>query len=83
MERYVAIDNVCAWPNLTVLPDVTLAVTIHARSLWTDWHNYFSGLGHQLVQLYLQETLMAESRSGTSLDRLTTARRHALGHLNH
>jgi len=25
MERYIAIDNVCAWPNLTVLPDGTLA----------------------------------------------------------
>jgi hypothetical protein len=20
MERYIAIDNVCAWPNLTLLP---------------------------------------------------------------
>ena len=26
MERYIAIDNVCAWPNLTALPDGTLAV---------------------------------------------------------
>ena len=28
-ERYVAIDNVCAWPNLTLLPDGTLIATIH------------------------------------------------------
>jgi len=21
MERYVVIDNVCAWPNLTLMPD--------------------------------------------------------------
>ena len=21
MERYVAIDDVCAWPNLTLMPD--------------------------------------------------------------
>ena len=27
-ERFVAIDNVCAWPNLTVLPDGTLIATI-------------------------------------------------------
>ena len=28
MERYIAIDDVCAWPNLTVLADGTLAVAI-------------------------------------------------------
>lgn len=27
-ERYVAIDNVCAWPNLTVLPDGAIIATI-------------------------------------------------------
>lgn len=27
-ERYVAIDNVCAWPNLKILPDGTLAAII-------------------------------------------------------
>lgn len=27
-ERYVAIDNVCAWPNLTVLPDGNIIATI-------------------------------------------------------
>jgi hypothetical protein len=25
VERYIAIDNVCAWPNLTAMPDGTLA----------------------------------------------------------
>ena len=24
LERYVAVDNVCAWPNLTVLRDGTI-----------------------------------------------------------
>ena len=28
IERFVAIDNVCAWPNLTVLRDGTLVATI-------------------------------------------------------
>jgi hypothetical protein len=28
IERFVAIDNVCAWPNLTVLPNGTLVATI-------------------------------------------------------
>ena len=35
-DRFIAIDNVCAWPNLTVLPDGTYIATIfnqpsHAR----------------------------------------------------
>jgi len=29
VSRYVAIDNVCAWPNLTLLPDGTIAAVIH------------------------------------------------------
>ena len=28
MERYVAIDNVCAWPNLTLMPDGDIVATI-------------------------------------------------------
>lgn len=28
MERYVAVDNVCAWPNLTLLPDGTILAII-------------------------------------------------------
>ena len=28
-EPRVAVDNVCAWPNLTVLPDQTIVATIH------------------------------------------------------
>jgi hypothetical protein len=28
MERYVAIDNVCAWPNLTMMPDGAIVATI-------------------------------------------------------
>lgn len=37
LERYVSIDNVCAWPNLTVLRDGTIIATIfnqpsHAQS---------------------------------------------------
>ena len=27
-ERYVAIDNVCAWPNLTLMPDGSVVATI-------------------------------------------------------
>jgi len=29
IARYIAVDNVCAWPNLTVLPDGTIAAIIH------------------------------------------------------
>lgn len=28
MERYVAVDNVCAWPNLTLLPDGSIVAMI-------------------------------------------------------
>lgn len=28
MERYIAIDNVCAWPNLTLMPDGAVVATI-------------------------------------------------------
>ncbi len=28
MERYIAVDNVCAWPNLTIFPDGTIAAVI-------------------------------------------------------
>ena len=31
VERYISIDNVCAWPNLTVLPDGTIIVAIFNR----------------------------------------------------
>ena len=37
MERYIAIDNVCAWPNLTVLPDDTLAVAIYNQPTHGHW----------------------------------------------
>lgn len=30
-ERYVAVDNVCAWPNLTVLADGTIIATIFGQ----------------------------------------------------
>lgn len=37
MERYIAIDNVCAWPNLTALPDGSLAATIYNRPVHGRW----------------------------------------------
>ena len=38
MERYIAIDNVCAWPNLTLLPDGTLTATIHNQPIHGRWY---------------------------------------------
>jgi hypothetical protein len=38
MQRFVAIDNVCAWPNLTQLPDGRLAATIYNRPIHGRWH---------------------------------------------
>ncbi|WP_167859261.1 sialidase family protein [Paenibacillus cymbidii] len=31
MERYIAIDNVCAWPNLTLLPNGSIAAIVYNR----------------------------------------------------
>lgn len=37
MERYIAIDNVCAWPNLTELPDGTVVATIFNQPCHGLW----------------------------------------------
>ena len=39
MERYIAIDNVCAWPNLTLLPNGNIAAVIFN----TPSHSRFEG----------------------------------------
>ena len=37
MERYVAIDNVCAWPNLTLMPDQSIVATIFNQPTHGGW----------------------------------------------
>lgn len=37
-ERYVAVDNVCAWPNLTHLDDGTVLAAIYNRPVHGRWH---------------------------------------------
>ena len=37
MERYIAIDNVCAWPNLTLMPDGAVAATIFNQPTHGGW----------------------------------------------
>lgn len=37
MEHYIAIDNVCAWPNLTLLPDGTIAAVIYNQPHHAGW----------------------------------------------
>jgi hypothetical protein len=37
MERYVAIDNVCAWPNLKALPDGTVLAFVHNQPTHSVW----------------------------------------------
>jgi hypothetical protein len=36
-ERFVAIDNVCAWPNLTLMPDGTIIATIFNQPTHLLW----------------------------------------------
>lgn len=37
MERFIAIDNVCAWPNLTLFPDGTIIATIFNQPTHGGW----------------------------------------------
>jgi hypothetical protein len=37
MERYIAIDNVCAWPNLTLLPSGEIVATIFNQPCHGKW----------------------------------------------
>ncbi len=37
MERYIAIDNVCAWPNLTKMPDGAIIATIFNQPCHGLW----------------------------------------------
>ena len=37
MERYIAIDNVCAWPNLTLLPNGEIVATIFNQPCHGRW----------------------------------------------
>ena len=37
MERYIAIDNVCAWPNLTRMPDGEIIATIFNQPTHGGW----------------------------------------------
>jgi hypothetical protein len=55
MERYVAIDNVCAWPNLTKMPEGAIVATIFnqpCHGLWEgDVECWASEDGGRLWQL--------------------------------
>jgi hypothetical protein len=37
MERYIAVDNVCAWPNLTRMPDGAIIATIFNQPTHGGW----------------------------------------------
>jgi hypothetical protein len=37
VQRFVAIDNVCAWPNLTAMPDGSLVATIFNQPTHGGW----------------------------------------------
>ncbi|MFH0796169.1 MAG: sialidase family protein [Candidatus Omnitrophota bacterium] len=37
LERYVAVDNKCAWPNLTLMPDGALVATIFGEPTHGRW----------------------------------------------
>ena len=37
LERYVAIDNKCAWPNLTLMPDGSIVATIFGEPCHQLW----------------------------------------------
>jgi len=37
IERFIAIDQVCAWPNLTLLPDGTILAAIYNQHCDAEW----------------------------------------------
>ena len=37
LERYVAIDNKCAWPNLTLMPDGSIVASVFGEPCHLDW----------------------------------------------
>lgn len=37
MERFIAVDNVCAWPNLTLMPDGSIVATIFNQPCHGHW----------------------------------------------
>ena len=63
---HAAVDRTCEH-SFTLLrhPPYAVGRVTSIRTLRTDWHDNFYRLGHQPVQLYLQETIMAESRSAS------------------
>ena len=43
MERYIAIDNVCAWPNLTRMPDGRIIAAIFNQPCHGRWEGDVEG----------------------------------------
>ena len=37
LERYVAIDNKCAWPNLTLMPDGSIVASVFGEPCHLLW----------------------------------------------
>lgn len=37
MERFIAIDNVCAWPRITLMPDETIISAIYNQPVHGEW----------------------------------------------
>ena len=37
LERYIAIDNKCAWPNLTLMPDGSIVAAIFGEPCHQLW----------------------------------------------
>ena len=37
LERYIAIDNKCAWPNLTLMPDGSIVASIFGEPCHQLW----------------------------------------------
>ena len=47
-ERFIAVDNVCAWPNLTRLDD-ELVVAIYNQPVHGRWHGDIDIWGSDVV----------------------------------
>ena len=67
MERFIAIDNVCAWPNLTLMPDESIVATIFNQPCHGAWEGdvecWVSSDGGQLWE---RRGVPAPHESGTN-----------------
>lgn len=66
MERFIAIDNVCAWPNLTLMPDQSIVATIFNQPCHGSWEGDVECWGSSDGSLWEPRGVAAPHEPGTN-----------------